>query len=450
MDYRKKKMIFYHPNIKHTLDFAKHSSHIEGNVDLINGKDINRNCWFGCLAFIAADGSTNYAYEQTKKKYDIIFTPHKQEKYMMFYEAGDMHDDWFVHFYDIVPADVKKDIEEKRCLLIVSMMNEGINMPSTFPTMHEFIDRVGASKDTFMFISADFNIENKYKKFCEENPNIEPVDVIKSQYFVTAMTNEYEQMSRVPQDYVNRSMGSFSQVNMDIRDYHYVCMNRLPKIHRQVIIAYLLKLGIFDKGLVSLLDGGVDNFETFQGNRYSERPPIYRGKEKEDIMPYWEKTKDMAPMTIDIDYETLKNNFGAWNTHMTFEPHNNSYFSIQTGTSYDTDWIHLDDKFFKCFGLLQPFIWVGPPNTLPYAEKYGFKTFHPYIDESYDKIEDPQDRMLAIVKEIERLCSMSKKEIHEWYHSMWNILAHNLEVVKTPFDCYEKIYSKVYDKFTYL
>ena len=51
MDYRKKKMIFYHPNIKHTLDFAKHSSHIEGNVDLINGKDINRNCWFGCLAF---------------------------------------------------------------------------------------------------------------------------------------------------------------------------------------------------------------------------------------------------------------------------------------------------------------------------------------------------------------------------------------------------------------
>ena len=100
-------------NIKVSLDFAKHSSHIEGNVDLINGKDINRNCWFGCLAFIAADGSTNYAYEQTKKKYDIIFTPHKQEKYMMFYEAGDMHDDWFVYFYDIVPDDVKKDVDKQ-------------------------------------------------------------------------------------------------------------------------------------------------------------------------------------------------------------------------------------------------------------------------------------------------------------------------------------------------
>ena len=163
MDYRKKKMVFYHPNIKRTLDFSKHNHIITANDDMINGKNINRNCWFGYLAFIPSDGSTNYAFEQTKKNYDIIFTPHRQEKYMMFYEAGDMNDDWFHHFYDVVPADVREDIKHKRCLLILSMMNEGINMPSTFPTMHEFIDRVEADKDTFMFISADFNIENKYK-----------------------------------------------------------------------------------------------------------------------------------------------------------------------------------------------------------------------------------------------------------------------------------------------
>jgi hypothetical protein len=56
---------------------------------------------------------------------------------------------------------------------------------------------------------------------------------------------------------------------------------------------------------------------------------------------------------------------------------------------------------------------------------WGFKTFEPYIDESYDDCLNITDRLRAVEKEILKLCMMSPQEIHEWYWSMEDILIHN-------------------------
>ena len=58
-------------------------------------------------------------------------------------------------------------------------------------------------------------------------------------------------------------------------------------------------------------------------------------------------------------------------------------------------------------------------------KKYGFKTFHPYIDESYDEIYNTGERFLAIENEINKLCNKSLEELHEWYWSIEEVLKHN-------------------------
>ena len=63
--------------------------------------------------------------------------------------------------------------------------------------------------------------------------------------------------------------------------------------------------------------------------------------------------------------------------------------------------------------------------SLEYLKRYGFKTFSPFIDESYDNIDDTGQRFLAIEKEINKLCSKPIEEIHEWYWSIEKILKHN-------------------------
>ena len=75
------------------------------------------------------------------------------------------------------------------------------------------------------------------------------------------------------------------------------------------------------------------------------------------------------------------------------------------------------------------FIFVGCSNlgngSLKELRKQGFKTFHPYIDESYDKQGHPTKRMLMIVDEIERLCSYTLKEMENWYEQLLPRLKHN-------------------------
>ena len=75
--------------------------------------------------------------------------------------------------------------------------------------------------------------------------------------------------------------------------------------------------------------------------------------------------------------------------------------------------------------MLHPFIIVGPYKTLEVLRDFGFKTFHPSIDESYDKEIDPEKRMKMIKKEITNLCTKSTEELDIWYWKMYDILEYN-------------------------
>ena len=56
---------------------------------------------------------------------------------------------------------------------------------------------------------------------------------------------------------------------------------------------------------------------------------------------------------------------------------------------------------------------------------FGFKTFSPWIDESYENELTYEGRKKIIYGEIKRLCSMSREEIDKWYWEMEEILVHN-------------------------
>ncbi len=64
-------------------------------------------------------------------------------------------------------------------------------------------------------------------------------------------------------------------------------------------------------------------------------------------------------------------------------------------------------------------------------KEFGFKTFSPFIDESYDTELDYFVRRDKIQQEILRLCSMSIEELDDWYWNMKNILIHNFNRLKT-------------------
>jgi hypothetical protein len=99
--------------------------------------------------------------------------------------------------------------------------------------------------------------------------------------------------------------------------------------------------------------------------------------------------------------------------------HFNSYFNIITTTGATR--LDLDDKIWKPIIHLQPFLIIGERDVLSKLRKLGFKTFHPYIDESYET-SDNED---LVYDEIKRLCELSIEEIDELYWKTKDILLHN-------------------------
>ena len=72
-----------------------------------------------------------------------------------------------------------------------------------------------------------------------------------------------------------------------------------------------------------------------------------------------------------------------------------------------------------------PFIFVGCSGRLEELRRQGFKTFHPFIDESYDKEKHPIKRMRMIIKEIERLCTYTMEEMENWHEQLLPRLKYN-------------------------
>jgi hypothetical protein len=96
---------------------------------------------------------------------------------------------------------------------------------------------------------------------------------------------------------------------------------------------------------------------------------------------------------------------------------------------------------------------LGDYGTLAELKRLGFKTFEPFIDESYDLEIDPKVRILKIEKEIEKLKNKSIEEIHEWYYSIKDILLHNQKHMYSfsDYECYDEILGKIkldYEKQT--
>lgn len=67
-------------------------------------------------------------------------------------------------------------------------------------------------------------------------------------------------------------------------------------------------------------------------------------------------------------------------------------------TLFDDTRIQLTEKILRPIAVGKPFLLCSTPGSLDYLRSYGFKTFDGLIDESYDQITDPVERLNAVIK----------------------------------------------------
>ena len=80
----------------------------------------------------------------------------------------------------------------------------------------------------------------------------------------------------------------------------------------------------------------------------------------------------------------------------------------------DTRW-HLTEKALRPIACGRPFLLMATAGSLQYLRQYGFQTFEGLLDESYDTIQNPRERLQAVIKEMSRISALpSQKKIQLW------------------------------------
>jgi hypothetical protein len=105
-----------------------------------------------------------------------------------------------------------------------------------------------------------------------------------------------------------------------------------------------------------------------------------------------------------------------------------SFLHVVTETCFWEQKKHLTEKIFKPIVARQPFVLLGCPNNLAYLKSYGFKTFDAWWDESYDQIEDPVERIKAVVQIIYHIRRISNEKLEDMLKEMNDILEYNYQL----------------------
>jgi len=221
----------------------------------------------------------------------------------------------------------------------------------------------------------------------------------------------------------------------------YLNFNRRWRPHRMSLVALLKAYDLLDYGFVSL--GHSDDNKKWTENSFGYIKHLCDDNPELRFMYdlHEENIRNLPPLYLDTnDLVTNRAVLEDISDYL----YADSYFSVVTETNFFTlpgleNSRFLSEKTFKPVAMMHPFILVSVPNMLEKFKWLGYKSFSPYIDETYDTIQNDSHRLLAIIKEINRLCKLNETELSFWLKGIKEICEYNREVLLSKNKFYHKL-----------
>lgn len=166
-----------------------------------------------------------------------------------------------------------------------------------------------------------------------------------------------------------------------------------------------------------------------------------------DSGTYYKEYKFRNPR-LDIDHVELESKFcpnttsSVASADYSTDDYCSSAIEIVLETIFDDSRWHLTEKVCRPLACGKPFILVSTMGSLKFLKSYGFKTWEDLIDESYDNIADPLDRLTAIIKEMTRICNIPVDQKKQFWKSLNDIATYNQQLFFS-----EKFFESVINEF---
>jgi hypothetical protein len=291
-------------------------------------------------------------------------------------------------FIERIEPNILQNIINNKISLNIELQNEGDISKKSINLIEKQLKELNIQYDNVTFTHS-----------CYQFPETKIKTIFIDKHFNLKASQAYK---------FNKSNKLFQETGND-KSYKFHIPNRRLKKHR---LQLLEKLYEYDENFINnnLVSFDID----LEWNRESIETTLADNPFK--IFLYDNKIKK-------IDESDMVR-LDGYNSEF-IDVYKNSYITIVTETFFDDDFYYISEKTFKPLMQQHPFILMGRPNSLKYLKDIGFKTFHPFINETYDEIENNNDRFNTILNEIKRLNELSNEDLHLLVQNLNNILQFN-------------------------
>lgn len=326
-----------------------------------------------------------------------------------------------------ISEEALKLIREKKMKLIFYYAFEAFPFQQVdwMRTLQRTLGWLGIPSSQFILIFGDLNLGDNYRQYVETQ----------EQYYGYPFENlfVFDHFGWEFFDYLknfvmtNPDQKELLPVTDAVRDkqrpYKFLCLNGGGRQHRKFLLTELKRQGLLEQGLWSYLN----KFDiSYQETDYCWRP-IQKGKGDTSLLEMLQYHKqhgnNIQEKLLDVDASQ-----DAWhNRGMTAQHYQDTYFNIVTETWPADPSFFVTEKIFKPIVNLQPFAVCGLPGILQYLKEKGFQTYDEWFVEDYDNVKGHPQRMFYLMREIERILSKDKDEIHKKYQQSWEKIKFNRE-----------------------
>ncbi len=223
--------------------------------------------------------------------------------------------------------------------------------------------------------------------------------------------------------------------------HSFVCMNNLAKSHRLGVALFLVGHRRFSRGRLSFAVAEPETWTT------AEDDFVKRFPSSASLLGNMVRLKNLTPLIIDENIGTEKNRLSTVFS-IPYKPYMDSLMSICTESEmYGLSYQRITEKSFKTMMMGIPSLIVGNPLSLKRLRGYGFETFSPFIDESYDEEESADRRLAMIFSEARRILGFNAQQQIKFEMNMLEISEHNFYAAKkTTMRNFENFYETIFSR----
>jgi len=319
------------------------------------------------------------------------------------------------YFWKHMSEEALQDAQSRRAIIFIDYGQENFIEKETYINLHEVLRYSGIPKEQVILAFNTFNGREVYESWFR--PDERRLEVHNWCYVMSEASMFYFENPSF-----RLSVEQFRNSRYFKRPNHFLFKIRNSRNHRLALLYKMATDGLLSQGDWSCLTKLQVNDRMLD---------YYRNLYQFDINT--DTVKELCnstPHVLQSERDNRHELVSAW-TDKDAKPHADSYFYICTETFVHGEHKSLTEKVFKPIANFQPFLFVAYPGALALLRSLGFKTFSPFIDESYDIESDEGRRVHMIYKEIARLCAMTQDQLHDWYWQMESILEHNHNLLLT-------------------